>query len=252
MSLIDNINKNKIPSHIAIIMDGNGRWAQKQGKFRFWGHHEGVVSVKKIIEASSSLGVKYLSLYTFSTENWNRPDEEVSAIMDLIITSINQMLPEMMEKDVRILAIGDLDRLPVSTRESMQNCILETSGNKGIKVIIALSYSSKWEIVTAVKKIAEEVEKGKIKVEDINEKTIDDNLETKGIPDPDLLIRTGGELRVSNFLLWQVAYSELYFTDTYWPEFREDNLYKAIIEYQTRERRFGKTGDQIKSEIPNK
>lgn len=250
MSLVDKINEKNIPNHVAIIMDGNGRWAQKQGKFRFWGHHEGVVSVKKIIETAANIGIRYLTLYAFSTENWNRPDEEVNAIMDLMITSIDQMLPEMIEKNVRLQVIGDMERLPEATMKSMKRCIRKTQKNQGITVLLALSYSSKWEIVSAIKHIIEGVKKGIIDIENIDEKTVSDNLETRDIPDPDLLIRTGGELRISNFLLWQLAYSELYFTDTYWPEFREEDLYKAIIDYQNRERRFGKTGDQIKLEIP--
>ncbi len=249
MSLKEKIEKSHVPAHIAIIMDGNGRWAQKQGKDRFWGHQEGVVSVRKIVEAAIAVGVRYLTLYTFSTENWNRPQEEVDALMELMIAAIQRETPDLMENNVRIQTIGDLPRLPQATKENFQKCLDETANNTGLTVVLALSYSSRWEITKAVKQIASEVKNNDLTIEAIDENIIDNYLETKNLPDPDLLIRTGGEYRISNFLMWQLSYAELYFTDVYWPDFREENLYEAILDYQRRERRFGKTGEQIQSEI---
>ncbi|MCL2651128.1 MAG: isoprenyl transferase [Candidatus Azobacteroides sp.] len=246
MSLKNSIDTDRLPVHIAIIMDGNGRWAKNQGLDRMYGHQEGVTSVKKAIETASNLGIKYLTLYTFSTENWNRPQEEVNALMELMVIAIKRELPEMMQEQVKLNVIGDIDLLPPRTKETLDSCIEETSQNTGLNLVLAISYSSRWEIATAVKNIATEVLCGKLNLDDINEDMVSNHLSTRNIPDPDLLIRTGGEFRISNFLMWQIAYSELHFSNKFWPDFREEELYKAIVDYQTRERRFGKTGDQIK------
>ncbi|WP_080905285.1 isoprenyl transferase [Parabacteroides sp. Marseille-P3160] len=245
MSLIDKIDKEHLPRHVAIIMDGNGRWAKARGKERSYGHQEGVVSVRKAVEAATKIGLNYLTVYTFSTENWNRPEEEVIALMNLLVTAIHRETPDLMRNNVRLKAIGDLSRLPEQTNRTLQDCIRETSANTGVTLVLALSYSSRWEIVEAAKRLAAQVETKKIKVEDITEELFADQLTTRGIPDPDLLIRTGGEQRISNFLLWQLSYSELYFTDVFWPDFREDELYEAILSYQHRERRFGQTSEQL-------
>jgi undecaprenyl diphosphate synthase len=245
MSLKEEIDLTRLPSHVAIIMDGNGRWAKKNGMDRFMGHKEGVVSIRKITEAAGKLGVKYLTAYTFSTENWNRPKEEVDALMALMIKAITDEAADLMKNNVHLYAIGDIDRLPAATREKLVECIDETSGNTGLNLILALSYSSKWEITEAVKQISKKVKEGLLDIAQIDEETVSNHLSTKEIPDPDLLIRTGGERRISNYLLWQLAYAELYFSDTYWPEFREESLYEAIVDYQKRERRFGKTGEQV-------
>lgn len=230
-------------------MDGNGRWAQKQGKDRYWGHQEGVISVRKIVEAAVEVGIKYITLYTFSTENWQRPQEEVNALMELMITAVRRETPDLMKNNVRIRMIGDISRLPQATKDNLQDCLDETSRNTGLTLVLALSYSSRWEITEAVKQIASKVRKGDLEIDQIDENVVADYLNTRNIPDPDLLIRTGGEYRISNFLMWQLSYAELYFTDVYWPEFREENLYKAILDFQNRERRFGKTGEQVQSEI---
>ncbi|GHT62130.1 isoprenyl transferase [Bacteroidia bacterium] len=245
MSLKEEIDLKRLPVHIAIIMDGNGRWAQKNGMERFMGHQEGVVSVRKVVEAAGQLGIKYLTVYTFSTENWSRPQEEVDALMALMVMAVQRETKDLMANNVRLRTIGDIDRLPALTRRELDACIEETKDNTGLALILALSYSSKREMTEAVKKIAQEVKDGTLAVSQIDETIISRHLFTKDIPDPDLLIRTGGEFRISNYLLWQSAYSELYFTDTYWPDFREENLYAAIVDYQKRERRFGKTGEQI-------
>lgn len=245
MSLKETIDLKRLPVHIAVIMDGNGRWAQENGKERFIGHREGVVSVRKIVEAAGQLGIKYLTVYTFSTENWKRPKEEVDSLMALMVTAVRRETEDLMANNVRLRAIGDMDRLPPLTRHELNACIDETKNNTGLNLVLALSYSSKWELTEAVKKIALEVKDGTLPVEQIDEQVISSHLTTKNIPDPDLLIRTGGEYRISNYLLWQSAYAELYFTDTYWPDFREENLYAAIADYQKRERRFGKTREQI-------
>lgn len=248
MSLIDKIDFKHTPSHIAIIMDGNGRWAKKRGLQRAEGHKEGVVSVRKIVEAASMAKVKYLTVYAFSTENWNRPTEEVDALMDLMVYAVVKETPDLLKNGVRLLCIGDTDRLPEKTRFALFDCIDKTSKGDVITLVLALSYSSKWEITEAARRIASAVEQKKLNIGDISEETVSDYLTTRGIPDPDLLIRTGGEQRISNFLLWQAAYSEFYFTDTFWPDFREENLYEAIIQFQQRERRFGKTSEQIEVE----
>ena len=247
MSYKTEIIKERIPRHIAIIMDGNGRWAKKQGLARMFGHRQGVTTVHNITEAAAEIGIEYLTLYAFSTENWNRPKEEVDALMALLVDTIAKETPTLMKNNVKLLTIGDVDRLPQATRDKFLGCIRETSGNTGLSLVLALSYSSRWEIIEAAKRIAAEVKEGKIALDEINEAAISDHLTTQGIPDPDLLIRTSGELRISNFLLWQIAYSELYFTDKLWPEFTVEDLYEAIIDYQHRERRFGKTSEQLKS-----
>ena len=247
MSLKKEIDLNRLPRHIAIIMDGNGRWAKQKGMDRFYGHQEGVVSVRKVVEAAGDLGVKFLTVYTFSTENWDRPKEEVDALMSLMVVAIQRETPDLMKNNVRLSVIGELDRIPAITRENLEACIADTASNTGLNLVLALSYSSRWELTQAARKIARAVQSGAINPENIEEETIANFLNTQNIPDPDLLIRTGGEKRISNYLLWQLAYAELYFTDTFWPEFREENLYNAILDYQSRERRFGKTSEQLRS-----
>lgn len=245
MSLIEKIDKNRLPRHVAIIMDGNGRWAKAKGKDRSFGHQEGVVSVRKIMDTVTQLGLKYLTLYTFSTENWNRPEEEVQALMSLLVSAIHRETPDMMKKNVRLTAIGDLSRLREDAYNTLQECIDTTSANTGTTLVLALSYSSRWEITRAARQLAQEVLEQKINPNDITEAMVSDYLTTKNIPDPDLLIRTGGEKRISNFLLWQLSYAEFFFTDVFWPDFREEELYEAILYYQQRERRFGKTSEQL-------
>ncbi|MCL1937982.1 MAG: isoprenyl transferase [Candidatus Azobacteroides sp.] len=243
----EQIDLKHLPRHVAIIMDGNGRWAQKNGKSRYEGHQEGVVSVRKVVEAAGEIGIKYLTVYTFSTENWNRPQEEVDALMTLVVSVIQRETPDLMKNNVRLQVIGDIERLPQITRNNLLACIEETKKNTGLILVLAFSYSSRWEITEAAKAIAQEAANGKIEIGKIDETMISNHLTTKDIPDPDLLIRTGGEYRISNYLLWQLAYTELYFTPIYWPEFREDHLYEAILDFQKRERRFGKTGEQVKN-----
>ena len=236
------IDKSRIPAHIAIIMDGNGRWAKQRGEARSFGHQAGAETVHVIAEEAARLGVKYLTLYTFSTENWKRPAEEVSALMHLLMDSIEE--ETLMKNNIRFRIIGEMAKLPVHVAERLEQCIAHTSDNTGMTLVLALSYSSKWEITNAVKQIAEQVASHKLAINDITDQTIDKYLETRFMPDPDLLIRTGGELRLSNYLLWQCAYSELYFCDTFWPDFKEEEFCKAIYDYQQRERRFGKTSEQ--------
>lgn len=245
MSLKDKIEISRLPRHVAIIMDGNGRWAKTLGKERSFGHQEGVVSVRKVVEAATAIGLKYLTLYTFSTENWNRPESEVQALMSLLVMAIHRETPDLMKNNVRLLAVGDLSRLPEDAYRSLMDCIGRTSVNTGTTVVLALSYSSRWEITEAVRQIVGQVSRKELPVDEITEEVISNHLTTRGIPDPDLLIRTGGEQRISNFLLWQLSYAELYFTDKYWPEFREEELYSAILDYQMRERRFGITSEQL-------
>ena len=240
------LDMERIPQHIAIIMDGNGRWATERGKERSYGHQAGVDSVRRITSECTRLGVKYLTLYTFSTENWNRPADEVAALMGLVLTALEDEL--FMKNDVRFQVIGDIDRLPEVVQKKLQETIDHTADNKAMTMVIALSYSSRWEITKAVKEISTLVAEGKAKADDINEEFISKHLVTSFMPDPDLLIRTGGELRISNYLLWQIAYSELYFCDTYWPDFAEADLHKAIASYQSRQRRFGKTEEQVEQE----
>lgn len=245
MSLIDNIDKTRLPRHIAIIMDGNGRWAKERGKERSYGHRQGVESVRTITRAAGNLGIKYLTLYTFSTENWSRPEEEVHALMALMVMAIERETPDLMKNNVRLTAIADLERMPAEVRERLSRCMEQTASNTGITLVLALSYSSRWEIVRAARFMAAEAAAGRLLPEQIDEQFVSSALTTSAIPDPDLLIRTGGECRISNFLLWQAAYSELYFTPQYWPDFDEESLYKAICDYQSRERRFGKISEQL-------
>jgi len=245
MDLKQSINKSNIPQHVAIIMDGNGRWAKQLGKDRVVGHHEGVNSVREIVEACGEIGVKYLTLYAFSTENWNRPKDEVDALMELLVATISMETPNLNSKGVKLQAIGDIKSLPESCQQQLQESIDITSKNTTVTLILALSYSSKWEITSAVKEIAKQIESGKLKSLEITSKNIEENLSTNKYPDPELMIRTSGEHRISNFLLWQLAYAEFYFTDTLWPDFRKDEFYKAIISFQNRERRFGQTSEQI-------
>ena len=245
MTYKEQIQQDRIPRHVAIIMDGNGRWAKRQGLARMFGHRKGVETVHSITEAAAALGIGYLTLYTFSTENWNRPKEEVDALMALLVDTIAKETPTLMKNNIRLETIGDLSRLPEQTRNKFIGCIQETSNNTGLSLVIALSYSARWEIIRATQMMAAAVQAGQLLVEDINEETISSFLTTRNMPDPDLLIRTSGELRISNFLLWQLAYSELYFTDCLWPEFTEEEFYHAIVDYQHRERRFGKTSEQI-------
>lgn len=243
MSYQEIIDKSRIPEHIAIIMDGNGRWAKAQGLPRTAGHQQGVEIVKKITEEATRLGVKYLTLYTFSTENWNRPAAEVAALMGLILDHLEEAI--FMKNNVRFRVIGDQSRLPESVQKRLNECMQRTEKNDKMTMIIALSYSSRWEITEAVKRIAQEAREGKLSVDQISEETVSKHLSTNFMPDPDLLIRTGGELRISNYLLWQCAYTELYFCDTFWPDFDEEEFCKAIVDYQSRERRFGKTSEQV-------
>ena len=245
-SLKDAINKNNLPSHIAIIMDGNGRWAKKQNKERIYGHQNGVTAVRNVCEAGAELGIKYLTLYTFSKENWNRPKEEVEALMNMLVVTIGNEEKTLMDNNIRLQTIGDTEELSDDTKNALFALIEKTSRNSGMTLVLALNYSSRWEITQAVKKAAGDAIKGIINVKDINEEVFSSYLTTKDMPDPDLLIRTSGELRISNYLLWQIAYSELYFTDVLWPDYSKEDLYKAIIDYQNRERRFGKTSAQIK------
>ncbi|HRG89950.1 MAG TPA: isoprenyl transferase [Chitinophagales bacterium] len=245
MSLKDQIDVTRLPQHIAVIMDGNGRWAKQHGKNRVFGHSNGVNAVRETSEACAELGVKHLTLYAFSTENWNRPQLEVSALMTLLLKTINGELKTLIKNDIRLGAIGDIDSLPKSVANELRAAIEKTAGGKRMELILALSYSGKNEIIRAVKNIAQKVKDNELGLNDINEQLISNNLYTAGRPDPELLIRTSGELRVSNFLLWQLAYAEFYFTDKFWPEFNKEELYKAIIDYQNRERRFGKTSEQV-------
>ncbi|MGN1263136.1 MAG: isoprenyl transferase [Prevotella sp.] len=241
--MTDNPDMTRIPQHIAIIMDGNGRWATERGHERSYGHQAGVEAVKKITSECTRLGVKYLTLYTFSTENWGRPAEEVAALMGLVLSSLEDEI--FMKNNVRLRVIGDMTRIPDNVQQKLRETEEHTAGNSAMTMVIALSYSSRWELTKAVQDIAEEVRNGKMKAADITEETIDAHLQTTFMPNPDLLIRTGGELRISNYLLWQIAYSELYFCDTYWPDFDEQALREAICSYQGRQRRFGKTGRQV-------
>ena len=245
MTYKEQIVRERLPRHVAIIMDGNGRWAKREGLARMFGHRKGVETVHRITEAVAELGIGYLTLYTFSTENWNRPKEEVDALMALLVDTIAKETPTLMKNNIRLETIGDLSRLPEQTRNKFIGCIQETSNNTGLSLVIALSYSARWEIIRATQMMAAAVQAGQLLVEDINEETISSFMTTRNMPDPDLLIRTSGELRISNFLLWQLAYSELYFTDCLWPEFTEEEFYHAIVDYQHRERRFGKTSEQI-------
>ena len=243
MSYRDQIDRNRIPQHIAIIMDGNGRWAKQMGKERCFGHQAGAETVDVIAEEAARLGVGFLTLYTFSTENWNRPVTEVAALMALLFDSIEE--ETFMKNNIRFRVIGDIQKLPSNVRDRLNRCIEHTAVNTGMTLVLALSYSSRWELTEATRQIAQKVAQGLIKPEEVNDELITAHLTTSFMPDPDLLIRTGGEIRLSNYLLWQAAYTELYFCDTFWPDFREEALCKAICDYQQRERRFGKTSEQI-------
>ena len=237
---LEKIDKTRLPKHIAVIMDGNGRWAKMRGYERIFGHKAGVKSVRETTEAAAEIGIEYLTLYAFSTENWDRPQKEVDALMELLIDSIQKETPTLNKNNIRLMAIGYIDRLPDGVRGKLQTCIDQTAKNTGLTLVLALSYSSRWEITNAVSQICKEVQEEKIKIEDISVDLVSSHLTTKAIPDPDLMIRTSGELRISNFLLWQLAYSEFYFTDTQWPDFKKNDFYKAVYDFQQRERRFGK------------
>jgi undecaprenyl diphosphate synthase len=245
VSLKEQIDLTRLPKHIAVIMDGNGRWAKQKGKNRIFGHTNGVKAVRETTEACAELGIEYLTMYAFSAENWNRPQTEVSALMTLLLRTINGELKTLLKNDIRLGAIGDIDLLPKSVAKELREAIDKTSAGKRMELILALSYGSKNEILRAVKQITLKVQSGEVSLRDVNEELISANLYTAGRPDPELLIRTSGEQRISNFLLWQLAYAEFYFTDVFWPEFNKEELYKAIIEFQNRERRFGKTSEQL-------
>ena len=245
MSYKEQIDTARLPRHVAIIMDGNGRWAKKQGLARMFGHKKGVETVHNITVAATKLGIEYLTLYTVSTENCNRPEEEVDALMALLVDTIAKETPTLMNNNVRLQTIGDINRLPEGTKQKFLGCIEETSKNTGLTMVIALSYSARWEIIEAVREAVRLTQAGQLRPEDVTEQMVSSLMTTREMPDPDLLIRTSGEYRISNFLLWQLAYSELYFTDCPWPEFTDEELYKAIVDYQKRERRFGKTSEQI-------
>jgi len=239
------LNPNKLPQHVAIIMDGNGRWAKSKGKFRVFGHQNGVKAVREITEAAAEIGVKYLTLYAFSTENWSRPQQEVNALMELLISTISKETKTLMENSIKLQAIGNINDLPAKCQNELNEAITKTKDNNRLTLILALSYSSKWDLLQAIKGIASDVRNGKTTTEDINESMVNSYLSTAPYPHPELLIRTSGEQRISNFLLWEIAYSELYFTQKLWPDMRKEDLYEALYEYQQRERRFGKTSEQL-------
>lgn len=243
----EKLDLTNIPKHLAIIMDGNGRWAKKKGAMRIFGHRHAIQAVKDAIEGADNLGVKYLTLFSFSTENWSRPQDEVRALMELLVKTIIDEISLMMKNNIRLISIGDVSSLPKSAYEKLLEAQKQTENNTGLTVILALSYSGQWELTQATKRIVQKVSEGKLNPEDITQQTVADHLETAGIPDPELMIRTSGEFRISNFLLWQLAYTELYFTPVLWPDFRIEHLYAAVEDYQKRERRFGKTGEQVKS-----
>lgn len=245
MSFKEKLQNLNIPEHVAVIMDGNGRWAKKKGNQRIFGHKNGIAAVRETVEAAGEIGVKYLTLYAFSTENWNRPKAEVDALMNLLISAIKNEEKTLMKNNVRVKHIGDINTLPEKVAQKLNGIIERTSQNKGLTLVLAISYSSRWEITEAVKNIASQIKNQLIDIESINQDFVSKNLSTKDIPDPDLLIRTSGEYRVSNFLLWQIAYAEMIFTPVLWPDFRKENFFEAIYEYNQRERRFGKTEDQI-------
>jgi undecaprenyl diphosphate synthase len=242
---MEKLDMERLPKHIAIIMDGNGRWAKEQGQDRLFGHYHGVVSVRRVVEAATEIGIEYLTLYAFSTENWDRPQAEVSGLMTLFVDTIAKEVPDLHKNNIKLHFIGNLDMLPKEAQEALSNAMEITAQNTGLTLIIALSYSSRWELVEATKRIAQKVLNGSLDMEHITEAEISENLTTSEFPDPELMIRTSGECRISNFLLYQLAYAELYFTDTLWPAFGKEDLIKALSEYQSRERRFGKTSEQI-------
>ncbi|MDQ2720289.1 MAG: isoprenyl transferase [Bacteroidota bacterium] len=245
MNLKENLNAERLPRHIAIIMDGNGRWAKEKGKDRLFGHYSGVESVRNIVEGCAELKIEYLTLYAFSTENWDRPKDEVSGLMELLVQTIRQEVATLNKNNIRLHIIGNIEMLPESARKELSEACLETKSNTGLNLIMALSYSSRWEIINAIKNIAIEIKNGNLDPEKISDDVFKNYLCTASFPDPELMIRTSGEYRISNFLLYQLAYSELYFTETLWPDFRKENLYEAILDYQNRERRFGKTSEQL-------
>ncbi len=247
MSLKEKLDINKLPQHVAIIMDGNGRWAARHGSARTFGHEHGIEAVRSVVEGAGELGIKYLTLFAWSTENWSRPKAEVDALMSLLVNAIDAETENLMANQVRLTVIGDLSKLPEQVRSKLSGCIERLKYNTGLTVVFALSYSSKWEIVEAAKRMASDVSASKIDLNDIDNQLFEKYLSTYGIPDPELLIRTSGEFRVSNFLLWQIAYAELYFTDVLWPDFRKEDLFEAISDFQKRERRFGLTSEQITS-----
>lgn len=245
MDILQSLDRTRLPRHIAIIMDGNGRWAKERGEDRVYGHHEGVVSVREIVNACGELGIGYLTLYAFSTENWNRPQEEVNALMELLVNTIRKEAEELKKNNVRLHVIGDFDSLPEICRKELNEAKEMTAANTGLNLVLALSYSSRWEIMEVAKKFAQDVKDGKAQPADMNDELFHKYLTTAAFPDPELMIRTSGEHRISNYLLYQLAYAELYFTPVHWPDFRKQNLYQALLDYQQRERRFGKTSEQI-------
>lgn len=247
MSFLEKLNNDKIPKHIAIIMDGNGRWAAQFGNERSFGHEHGVEAVRSVVEGAGEIGIKYLTLYAFSTENWSRPKSEVDALMGLLVQAISEETDELLKNNVRLTVIGNISSLPLNVQEKLEWSIGKLSECNGLTLVLALSYSAKWEIIEAVKKIATKVKNGEINIDDINNDMIDCFLNTSEMPDPELLIRTSGECRISNFLLWQIAYSELYFTPKLWPDFRKEDLFEAVFNFQNRERRFGQTSQQLLS-----
>ncbi|MGD1847648.1 MAG: isoprenyl transferase [Salibacteraceae bacterium] len=247
MTLRERLDPNRIPRHVAIIMDGNGRWAKKKGHTRIFGHRNAIKAVRDTVEGAAEIGVEYVTLYAFSTENWNRPKVEVNALMELLVNSINREIKTLNQNDIRLLAIGNLDSLPSRCVEELETGIIKTANNQRMTLVLALSYSSRWEIIRAVKKMVNEAKDGKITEDDIDQELFRSYLETSPFPDPELMIRTSGEYRISNFLLWQLAYAELAFLEKFWPDFRKEDLFRCILDYQGRERRFGKTGEQIKS-----
>lgn len=249
---MENLDLSKLPKHIAIIMDGNGRWAQEQGQDRLFGHYQGVISVRKVVEAATEIGIQYLTLYAFSTENWERPEEEVTGLMTLFVDTIAKEVPDLHKNNIKLRFIGNLSLLPKHAREALDNATAQTAKNTGLTLIVALSYSSRWELVEAAKKMATKVKQGSLDLDQITETNFSEYLTTIDFPDPELMIRTSGEFRISNFLLYQLAYAELYFTETRWPDFRKDDLIKAILDFQSRERRFGKTSSQISTNSEKK
>ena len=245
MSLLENIDLNSTPVHVAIIMDGNGRWAQKQGHERIYGHNFGVESIRETLKAAREMKIRYLTLYAFSTENWNRPKDEVDALMDLLVRALANEIKELSESGVRLLTIGDIEGLPEYCRQELEEAMSSTAQNEEINLILALNYSARWEIINAVRNIASQAKNGTVDPSAIDATLIDSHLSTKGIPEPELLIRTSGEHRISNFLLWQIAYTEFHFTDVLWPDFKKEDFYRAVLDYQSRERRFGMVSGQV-------
>ena len=245
MKTIDDIDKSRVPRHVAIIMDGNGRWAQKQSKIRLFGHQNAIEAVHDTVEAAAKMQIDYLTLYTFSTENWNRPHDEVDGLMQLLVKVVGDETSTLMKNNVRLQVIGDTERMPEASRNSVLECVRTTAANTGTTLVLALSYSARWETAEALRHIINDAKAGRLNADEVDDETLRRYLVTKDMPDPDLLIRTGGELRVSNFLLWQMAYTEFYFTDILWPDFRQGDLFEAVYDYQQRQRRYGKTGEQV-------